>query len=252
VVLQLFAAGVATLNIMLKIASYNIHKCVGTDGAFAPERIIAVLKEISADIVALQEADMRFGDRRGLLNLDHVFEHTGLVPVQLLQAGVNHGWHGNVVLLRKNIHAKAHHIDLPGIEPRGAMVVDLHVLGNDIRLIATHFGLLRRSRAQQVAHVLEKAREPLVDCVLLMGDLNEWRRKHRSALTGLEPIFGPMAQFVPSFPSRFPMLALDRILCSPHKLLSDIQIHDSDIAKLASDHLPIKAKLILPKNVKAQ
>src|SRR4051812_26782166 len=39
------------------IASYNIHKCVGTDGRFDPERISRVVAEIDADVIALQEAD---------------------------------------------------------------------------------------------------------------------------------------------------------------------------------------------------
>ena len=52
----------------MKVASYNIHKCCGVDGLVKPERIVAVVKEIGADLVALQEVDHRIGTRTGLLN----------------------------------------------------------------------------------------------------------------------------------------------------------------------------------------
>ena len=228
----------------LRIASYNIHKCVGTDRHFDPGRILAVLEEIDADVLALQEADLRFGDRKGLLNLEALHDRLGLVPAPLEGSQKNHGWHGNVVLVREAIVDKTHQLVLPGVEPRGAVVVDLIAKNMPLRVIATHFGLLRHSRAQQVAEVLKSARHHEAErCVLLMGDLNEWRRGPRSALSGLEPIFGPVEKFVPSYPSKFPLLALDRILCSPRRLLDHIKVHDSKLARTASDHLPIKASL---------
>lgn len=228
---------------MIKVASYNIHKCVGTDRRFNPERILNVLAEVDADVVALQEADLRFGDRAGLLNLQDLHDRLGLVPVPLEGAHKNHGWRGNVVLVREAIVNKTHQLMLPGVEPRGAVVVDLLAKGVDLRIIATHFGLLRHSRAQQVGEVLRAAQASNGRSVLLMGDLNEWRIGKRSALAGLEPIFGPVTQFVPSFPSKFPVLALDRILCTPRDLLSRLEVHDTPLARLASDHLPIKAQL---------
>lgn len=228
---------------MLKIASYNIHKCVGVDRVFDPARIIRVLREIDADVVALQEADLRFGDRAGLLNLQDVHDALGLVPVPIQGIKKSHGWHGNVVLVREAIVHDTHQIMLPGVEPRGAVVADIHAKGFDLRVIATHFGLLRSSRAQQVEEVLKAAQASQGRSVLLMGDLNEWRFGRRSALTGLEPIFGPLENFVPSFPSRFPLLALDRILCTPRTLLSQLVVHDTALSRLASDHLPITAYL---------
>lgn len=228
---------------MIRVASYNIHKCVGTDRKFDPDRIIAVLAEIDADVVALQEADLRFGDKAGLLNVQLLHDHLGLVPVPIEGARKNHGWHGNMVLVREGIINKTHQLVLPGVEPRGAMVVDLNTKGVDLRVIATHLGLLRYSRAKQIDEVLQAAHASDGRCVVLMGDLNEWRIGRRSALKGLEPIFGPLDNFVPSFPSKFPVLALDRILCAPRKLLSHLEVHDTRLARLASDHLPIKAQL---------
>lgn len=236
----------------IRIASYNIHKCVGTDGNFDPGRVLAVMEEIDADVLALQEADLRFGDRKGLLNLDAVHDRLGLIPAPLEGAQKNHGWRGNVVLMREAIVDRTHQIVLPGVEPRGAVVVDLVAKDMPLRVIATHFGLLRNSRAKQVDEVLRAADHPARRCVLLMGDLNEWRTGKRSALMGLEPIFGPVEKFVPSYPSKFPLLALDRILCSHRHLLHDIEVHTSKLARLASDHLPIKGRLLVDAHARAE
>ncbi len=227
----------------IRIASYNIHKCVGTDRRRDPQRIIEVLAEIDADVVALQEADLRFGERDGLLDLDQLHKRLGLVPVPVTGAVKNHGWHGNVVLVRE---AAVHHtrqLVLPGVEPRGALVVDMESKSLHLRVIATHFGLLKRSRAQQVDAVLQAAQDAGERTVLLMGDLNEWRIGKRSGLSGLQPIFGSFEAFVPSFPSRYPLLALDRILCHPRKSLKNIAVHSTALSRKASDHLPITAEL---------
>ena len=52
----------------MKVASYNIHKCRGLDGVTRPDRIVEVIRELGADVVALQEVDRRFGRRGGLLD----------------------------------------------------------------------------------------------------------------------------------------------------------------------------------------
>ena len=68
---------------MTIVGSYNIHKAVGTDMRRDPARVVRVIAEMGADIVALQEVDRRFGDRRGVLDPAHLAEETGLTPVVL-------------------------------------------------------------------------------------------------------------------------------------------------------------------------
>jgi endonuclease/exonuclease/phosphatase family metal-dependent hydrolase len=80
---------------------------------------------------------------------------------------------------------------------------------------------------------------------LLMGDLNEWRLNGRSALNTFDAAFGPLPAAVPSFPSRLPLLALDRMIANRRDILSPIMVHDTPLARLASDHLPIKAYVSL-------
>lgn len=223
------------------VASYNIHKCVGLDRRFDPHRTISVIKEIDADVIALQEADQRFGERAGLLDLSLLKRECGLVPVPMEIPQGGHGWHGNVILFRDGTVSSARQLTLPGIEPRGALVVELMLAAGPLRMIAAHLGLLRRSRTQQIKAILSAASLDDGKPTVLVGDLNEWRMGKRSALQGLAPVFGPLQAAIPSFPSRFPVWALDRVLGNPHSVISSVALHETPLARIASDHLPIKA-----------
>ncbi len=224
-------------------ASYNIHKCVGVDGRFDPGRIATVIGEIGADVMAIQEADKRFGDREGLLDLEAIERDTGLVPVPVDNSHNGHGWHGNLLLVREAMVGGAQQINLPGHEPRGALVVDVDLPHGPVRVVAAHLGLLRQARLSQVATLVSVARQDTDHPIVLMGDFNEWRRRGRSALQGLAPGFGPVESGVPSFPAYFPVLPLDRIVARPHALLGPMSVHDTALARRASDHLPVKARM---------
>ena len=229
----------------LVVASYNIHKCVGTDGIFDPGRIAAVIAELDADVVAIQEADRRFGRRYGLLDLKVLEKQTGLSLIQTSERADGHGWHGNALLLRKGKVLDMRRLTLPSAEPRGALVVDLDLPAGPLRLVAAHLGLLRRSRRWQVRSILEAIGEGPRMPTLLVGDLNEWRPGRKSSLLELNPVFGPLSQNHFSFPSYFPFIALDRVIGSPG-LVTAMEVHDSALAKVASDHLPLKATIDIP------
>ena len=157
------------------IASYNIHKCIGVDGQFNPQRPMTVIKEIGADVIALQEVDRRFGNRASLLDLNALEQESGLVPIPLRGVRSNHGWRGNLVLVRDGTVTATRQLVLPGAEPRGALIVDLALPIGPLRIIAAHLGLLRRSRAHQVKALVSAAETKDGRPTLLMGDLNEWR-----------------------------------------------------------------------------
>lgn len=228
-----------TANVLF--ASYNIHKCVGTDRRFDPERVAEVIAEIGPDVIALQEADRRFGDRAGLLDLAALERRTGLVPVPANGRPASHGWHGNLVLVKAARISDVRQVKLPGLEPRGALVTDLEFGANPVRVVAAHLGLLRQSRLMQIDAILSHAGEEAGRPTVLLGDMNEWRKQRGSALGAVAQRFGPLGQGVPSFPSYFPMLALDRIFAQPHGILERMAAHDSPLARKASDHLPITA-----------
>jgi endonuclease/exonuclease/phosphatase family metal-dependent hydrolase len=227
------------------IASYNVHKCVGMDRRFDPDRTVAVIREIGADVIALQEADRRFGDRVGLVDLSRLERESALLPVPVNGRSKAHGWHGNLLLFREATVRDVHQIRLPGVEPRGALVVDMELAAGPLRIVTTHLGLLRRSRAQQAEAILTAVSTRSERPTLLLGDLNEWRLGARSSIRSFDPAFGPLTVALPSFPARFPLFALDRILANPPDLIAGIEVHDTPLARIASDHLPVKARIDL-------
>lgn len=229
---------------VLTVASYNVHKCVGVDRKFDPHRIARVIAEMKPDIVAVQEADKRFGRRVGLLDTGMLREAgLSLVPVSHLPDG--HGWHGNALLVRAGTPLAVHRLALPGAEPRGAVIAEMELPAGRLRIVAAHFGLLKRCRARQSAAILEAIARGEAMPTLMMGDLNEWRPGRRSSLRTLEGLFGTLGMGPASFPSRMPIFALDRILGWPRGVVRDVQVHDTPLARLASDHLPLKARLDL-------
>ncbi len=235
----------------LRVASWNLHKCVGTDGVFDPVRSAAVIAEMNADIVALQEADKRFGRRTGLLDLALLEREAGLVPLRISELSDGHGWHGNALLVRPGTEARIRRLRLPGAEPRGAVMAELDLPTGKLRVVAAHLGLLLHSRNRQATAILEALAEGYPMPTLLLGDLNEWRPGARSSLRTLETFFGPVPPTPPSFPARMPVLALDRILGWPQGLVADVAAHDTPRARVASDHLPLTARVRLGEGAQA-
>ena len=128
-------------GITLKIASYNIHKCKGLDGKTRPDRIIDVIKEIDADVIALQEVDRRFGRKNGLLDIESLEREAGMRLLIQSDLPHGHGWHGNALLVRGEPRSyRRSRMKLPGLEPRGAIVAELDLGDGEFRVIPScHF-----------------------------------------------------------------------------------------------------------------
>jgi len=226
---------------MFKVASYNIRKAKGLDGVRNPQRIMDVIIETGADVIALQEADRRFGARAAVLPETMLHAH-GFRAVPLAKHAGGLGWHGNAILLRGGVDVHdCGHIDLPTVEPRGAVFADIALYSQCIRIVGMHLdlsGLRRRQQARAILHALErKSALPTI----LMGDLNEWRRtggcladfgsRHELAWTGR------------SFPANRPLARLDRIMTSEELTVLGAAAHVSAKARVASDHLPVWARV---------
>ena len=236
----------------LRAMTWNIHKCIGADRKFDPGRIVSVLRVLDADVTALQEADERFGRRRGLLNLEMLSE-SGIRSVPVTASSVtgngryrdSHGWCGNVILVSRHMDVRScDKVVLPGVETRGALVSDMtHTpTGRDIRVIACHLGLMRLCRKQQVALLLEWVEDAPGE-VLFLGDTNEWRRdmSRRSSLHALCSA-GMKGHRHETFPSKRPLLGLDRILSSSPACPASFVPSVPGLPD-ASDHLPLLADL---------
>lgn len=241
-------SGQAALRpVQITFASYNIRKAVGLDRRRDPDRILAVLREIDADVVALQEADRRFGQRMSVLPLEAIHEHTGYRPVPLSMKPGSLGWHGNALLVRRDIELiEAAPVPLPVLEPRGAIRADLRLGDHRVRVIGMHLDLSGLRRRHQVRSVLAHAAacEAAMPTVLL-GDMNEW-----AIHGGCFREFGEAWQVLApgrSFPSRRPVAALDRIVVSRECEVLGTGVHRSALSAVGSDHLPVFATLTLPK-----
>ena len=228
----------------IKVASYNMRKGIGTDRRRDPQRILDVLSEIDADVVALQEADRRFGTRAAVITPHLLEEHGGWKAVGFSVRALSLGWHGNALLVRRSATIDACEVlHLPALEPRGAVMADVTVGGGTVRVIGMHLdlsGLWRRRQAHAIlTHVAAGARQhPTV----MMGDLNEWSR-----MSGCLRDFGQrfaLADTGPSFHARRPIARLDRIMASRELRVTSCGVHASAAARKASDHLPIWAEIV--------
>ncbi|MHA6263277.1 endonuclease/exonuclease/phosphatase family protein [Arenibacterium sp. CAU 1754] len=220
------------------MASYNIRKTRGLDQQFDPHRILAVINQLGADVVALQEADHRLGDRPASLGRELIESETDFKVAPVAKNSISVGWHGNAVLLRKDLSLLAvDHLDMPGLEPRGAVRVDIDI-GTPVTVVATHLGLMRRHRRRQLEVIAANLED--TSRAVVLGDFNEWSKNR-----GLEPLNDRFEVHAPgrSFHAARPLAALDRIAVSKPAHLSDAGVDESPIARRASDHLPVWADL---------
>ncbi|HAD15296.1 MAG TPA: endonuclease [Erythrobacter sp.] len=230
----------------LTFASYNIHKGVGLDRRRDPERILSVLHEIDADIIALQEADRRIGERASVLPRADI-DDTRWRVIEVARRPRSIGWHGNALLVRRGIDiVSGEALDLPTIEPRGAACGEIVVEGHSLRVIGTHLDLSGLRRRDQIRSLLGfcSACERNLPTVI-MGDFNQWGRQ-----TGAMREFAHGWHIVTpgrSYPSRQPVATLDRIVASTHWNVVSSDVHHTALSTVASDHLPVKAVLSLIK-----
>jgi endonuclease/exonuclease/phosphatase family metal-dependent hydrolase len=217
---------------VLRIASYNVHSCRGADGKKDASRIAGVIEELGSDTVGLQEVDYR---------LDYIADKLGMQAIPGLTLARHDGPYGNALLTRRKVLAvRRLGFTYSRREPRNALDVELEVGGEPVRVIVTHLGLWPAERRYQVKKILQMIREtPTCERVVVLGDINEWLPYGRP-LRWMHALFG-RSPAERSFPARWPLVALDRVWVRPRHALLAIKAHRSPLARLASDHLPVKA-----------
>jgi endonuclease/exonuclease/phosphatase family metal-dependent hydrolase len=226
----------------IRVLTWNVHGCVGRDGVRDPNRVARVLKAAQPDISALQEIDSRtraaaddpfsyFGDLFGWTS----------VAARTLTAKDGH--YGHMVLSRWPIESLGE-VDLSvrWREPRKAIVGAIASPVGRIVVVAAHLGLLPFERRRQYARLKERLGAIADRPLIVLGDFNDFpgrglAEKNLSPLLRAAP---PMA----TYPSRLPLLPLDRIWFSePLELSTIAALRD---AEHVSDHLPLVASLTLP------
>lgn len=228
----------------LRIATYNVHRCRGLDGRTRPERIAAVLSEIDADIVALQEV-VGAGPRGGG-HAEHLGAALGMgwvmAPARLLRG---HQF-GNVVLSRFPIVQHLEHdLSWKTCEPRRLQRVDIRVNGGTLHVYNVHLGtaiLERRHQAGRLATIVSERQ--VADPKLVLGDFNEWMRGLATTLLSARLNSVDLRDFLPrrrTYPGVFPLLHLDHIYYAGCVEVVRIALPRTRLALVASDHLPLVA-----------
>lgn len=239
--------GRARKPVDLRVATYNIHRCRGMDRRTVPSRVANVLRELDADVVALQEV---VGAGPG-----------GAGQAEEIGAAVGMGWvmssvrylrshlFGNVVLSRLPIvHHAQYDLSWRTCEPRACQRADLDLgAGRVLRVYNVHLGtavLERRYQARRLASYVHDRR--ITGPKIILGDFNEWMKG--LATSTLSSLFDSIDIYAHlkrrrTYPGLFPMVHLDHIYYEGHVEVRGVQLLRSRTALMASDHLPLAADL---------
>lgn len=240
----------------ITVMTYNVHSCIGSDGACSPQRVAAVIARKNPDIIALQELDCgrpRTGyvDQAKMiaerLRMDHHFQ-----PTLELEEGL----YGNAVMSRypMRLIKGAELPSLPGrmLEKRGAIWVEVTLPHYTLQVISTHLGLNRNERLGQADVLLGEEWLGHPDCrppVILCGDFNALPgySAHRRIRTTLQDVQMRWGLTFPrrTWPSRYPVLSIDHIFVTPDIFIFNVTVPRCPMTRMASDHLPLVAELLI-------
>ena len=226
-----------------RAASYNIHRTVGPDRRHDPQRVAQVIREVGAPVIGLQEVNWRpeeeLGGESQAEFLAHLPGYEAIAGSNLIE---HRGHYGNMLLTRYPVLAvRRHSILYRAREPRGVVDVSLDIAGQRLRVMVTHFGLSLRERRFQANRLVELIAQAAPEPVLLLGDLNDWiwgSPTIAPLLAACDPTRAPA-----SFPSVWPLFALDRIVTWRVGAPLRVYAHRSATARWASDHLPVVAEI---------
>jgi endonuclease/exonuclease/phosphatase family metal-dependent hydrolase len=222
--------------------SYNIHGCVGTDGKYDPGRVANVMKELKPDVFGLQEVDSRYHPGDGATRqLDFLAEATGMVAIPGSTIMHETGDFGNAILTRLPVTGiRKADVSVSGREPRGVLDIDVDAGGVPLRVIVVHFGLNAAERHYQVEKILKMINITLPQPLIILGDFNEWKSFGLGSTQKINRVLG-RSDAPATFPSKFPLLSLDRIWAHPKNVLREVDAFKSSTSRVASDHLPLRA-----------
>lgn len=231
----------------LRIATYNIHKSRGLDGRVRPQRIVEVLREMDADLIALQEVVSQKGGGRERDQARYFAEELGYYSAMGENRTHKGGAYGNVVLTRFPIHA-LHNYDISaGRERRGCLRTDIKFGKTVLHIFNVHMGTAFFERRKQTRKLLgEEILESgeLPGARIVLGDFNEWSRGLASRLFAARFHSADPRRYLgraSTYPGVLPFLHLDHIYFDPSLKLNRLNLHRSRKALLASDHLPLVA-----------
>lgn len=231
----------------IRILTYNVHSCIGTDRKVDPARVARVIAACEPDIVGLQELDV--GRRRtgGVDQVQAIARELSMDPHFHAALSVKEERYGDAILSRLPSRLiKAAPLPSAG-EPRGALAVEVDVHGRSLVVINTHLGLSRRERTRQAETLLGAVwlgHEAMAGLpAVLMGDFNARPRSAAFRLLARHLTDAAALRPSPTFPSRWPLIRIDHVFIKGNMEVRGSHVVDDRLARTASDHLPLAVDL---------
>lgn len=240
----------------LRVATYNVHKCRGLDRRVRPARIVEVLREIDADVIALQEVLSLQGAVREKDQARFISEELGMTCA-LGGTRIHRGaMYGNVVLSRLPVlETKNYDITVRGREERGCMRADISANGGGLlHIFNVHLGTAFIERRHQGRKLVNEAilnNDELSGARIMLGDFNEWVRGLTSRLLASHLISADIRAHLKrsrTYPWVLPLMHLDHIYFDDSLDLERLTLHKSRASLVASDHLPLVADFRVKKD----
>jgi endonuclease/exonuclease/phosphatase family metal-dependent hydrolase len=236
---------------VVRLLTYNVHRCVGVDGRLDVARVAEVIAAQSPDIVALQEVDVGRARTGGVDQAAHLAQRLGMAFHFHANVKVESELYGDALLtVRPERLVKAGPLPgdprFPRLEPRGALWVAVDIDGAELQVINTHLGLIPREQRAQASALAGPEwlhDERRVDPLVLVGDFNATPlaaayRVLASSLTDARRL-APFARALPTFPSRMPILAIDHVFVSAGIRIQSVRTALDPLTRIASDHVPL-------------
>ena len=244
----------------LRVMTYNIHGCVGMDGKCSPRRIADVIDDLEPDIVALQEVDLGRVRSHRHDQADVIARSTGMYAVFCPTVVVGHEQYGHALLsrfpfevMRNTTFAdRPEHRSALFFEPRGALWARLSVEGVPLHLITAHLGLTSRERHAQVAELLGEhwlGSVPPGEAVVVGGDFNllpdagpyNALAAHLRDVQRVTKTRRPLK----TFSTWYLLSRIDHLFVSDQFDVTGVDVPRNDLTRVASDHFPLVADLVL-------
>lgn len=233
----------------IRVATYNIHRCRGLDRRVRPARIVEVLREMDADIIALQEVLSLRGAAREKDQARFISEEMGMTCA-VGGTRIHHGGiYGNAVLTRLPlVETRNYDISVRGREQRGCMRADISANGGGLlHVFNVHLGtafIERRHQARKLVNSVILNSDELSGPRIMLGDFNEWTRGLTTRLLASHLKSADVRAHLPrskTYPGVLPFLHLDHVYFDDSLELEAMSLHKSRTALIASDHLPLVA-----------